>query len=158
MFQTCLAFKSLLMTPGWNTWKKRGGGGKTGHMINNGEFLIPEPPGAKAEERLFYLVNRKRSHSLICRGCGVSLLKRKNQQLASAINQLQPRQFARTPWYMFLTLNGWISLATVNKRWAGSSTGRLFSFRTTQEWVEKERKKTAGQLTRIIMLSHTNKA
>lgn len=42
---------------------------KTGHMINNGEFLIPEPPGAKAEERLFYLVNRKRSHSLICRGC-----------------------------------------------------------------------------------------
>lgn len=38
-------------------------------MINNGEFLIPEPPGAKAEERLFYLVNRKRSYSLICRGC-----------------------------------------------------------------------------------------
>lgn len=31
---------------------------KTGHMINNGEFLIPEPPGAKAE-KLFYLVNRK---------------------------------------------------------------------------------------------------
>lgn len=154
MFQTCLAFKSLLMTPGWNTWKKRGG---TGHMINNGEFLIPEPPGAKAEERLFYLVNRKRSHSLICRGCGVSLLKRKNQQLASAINQLQPQQFARTPWYMFLALYGWISLAAVNKRWAGSNTGRFFpSEQHRSGWRKK--KKSAGQLTRIIMLSHTNKA
>lgn len=63
----------------------------------------------------------------------MSLLKRKNRQLGSAINQLQPRQFTRTPHTRFqLQMDEYLQPPSI-----GGSPDAVLP-RTTEEWEDGE--------------------